>query len=198
MSAEKERETYVGRSGATSSPRVHSLCHKRLSHAISKSSYVRYMLDAMMKAGCEVCVPRHLVCEPCGPRVAGGFDPYRQQIVLCENNIYSQGHMDETLTHELVHSYDYCRAQLDWDNLRHLACTEVRAANLSGECFFWKETFARLKFGWKKHHQTCVKERASKSMQCVRDMTDAEARAAVDSVFQTCFMDTDPFERVPP
>jgi inner membrane protease ATP23 len=35
-----------------------------------------------------------------------------------------QGHMDETLTHELVHSYDYCRAQLDWDNLRHLACTE--------------------------------------------------------------------------
>ena len=36
-----------------------------------------------------------------------------------------QGHMDETLTHELVHSYDYCRAQLDWDNLRHLACTEV-------------------------------------------------------------------------
>ena len=38
----------------------------------------------------EVCLPRHLVCEPCGPLVAGGFDPYRQQIVLCENNIYSQ------------------------------------------------------------------------------------------------------------
>ena len=93
----------------------------------------------------EVCVQRHLVCEPCGPRVAGGFDPYRQQIVLCENNIYSQvrratlgvyvydegsvlyvqGHMNETLTHELVHSYDYCRAKLDWNDLHHLACTEV-------------------------------------------------------------------------
>lgn len=83
--------------------------------------------------------------------------------------------MNETLTHELVHSYDYCRAELDWNDLQHLACTEVgtlhmwlgpscyvegpilfsqiRAANLSGECFFWKETFARLKFGWRKHHQ---------------------------------------------
>ena len=80
--------------------------------------------------------------------------------------------MNDTLTHELVHTYDYCRAHLDWNNLEHLACTEVdhsvlpcpilsanypdlqiRAANLSGECFFWKENFARFKFGWQKHHQ---------------------------------------------
>lgn len=61
--------------------------------------------------------------------------------------------MNETLTHELVHSYDHCRAHVDWNDLKHLACSEIRAANLSGECFFWKENFARLKFGWKKHHQ---------------------------------------------
>ena len=48
------------------------------------------------------------------------------------------------------------------------------------------------------HQQTCVKERASKSMQCVRDLSDKEARAVVETVFQTCFTDTDPFERVPP
>ena len=30
---------------------------------------------------------------------------------------------------------------------------KIRAANLSGDCFFWKENFARLKFGWKQHHQ---------------------------------------------
>ena len=78
---------------------------------------------------------------------------YPLQLVLCENNVYSQGHMNDTLTHELVHAYDHCRAKVDWDKLEHLACSEVRAANLSGECFFWKETFARLKFGWRKHHQ---------------------------------------------
>lgn len=75
------------------------------------------------------------------------------QVVLCENNIYSQGHMNDTLTHELVHSYDHCRAQVDWNDIHHLACSEIRAANLSGECFFWKENFARFKFGWRKHHQ---------------------------------------------
>lgn len=46
--------------------------------------------------------------------------------------------------------------------------------------------------------QACVKERASKSMQCVREITETEALAVVESVFQTCFTDTDPFERVPP
>ena len=37
MATEKEKEAFVGRSGATSSPRVHSLCQKRLHHAINKS-----------------------------------------------------------------------------------------------------------------------------------------------------------------
>ena len=34
--------------------------------------------------------------------------------------------MNDTLTHELIHAYDYCRAHLDWNNLKHLACTEVK------------------------------------------------------------------------
>ena len=151
--------------------------------------------------------------------------------MLCENNIYSQGHMNDTLTHELIHTLDYCRAELDWNNIHHLACTEIRAASLSGECFFWKENFARLKFGWKKHHQVrreggegeeekgeregeeriithlsfvfsthqaCVRERATKSILCVRDVTEEEAKRAVDKVFESCFRDTYPFERVPP
>ena len=33
--------------------------------------------------------------------------------------------MNDTLTHELIHAYDHCRAHLDWNNLQHLACTEV-------------------------------------------------------------------------
>jgi inner membrane protease ATP23 len=39
-----------------------------------------------------------------------------------------------TLTHELVHAYDHCRAYVDWTNCVHHACSEVRAANLSGDC----------------------------------------------------------------
>ena len=46
--------------------------------------------------------------------------------------------------------------------------------------------------------QACVRERAMKSVLCVRDVSEREAREVVDRVFQTCFADTDPFERVPP
>lgn len=46
--------------------------------------------------------------------------------------------------------------------------------------------------------QVCVRERASKSLLCVRDISESEAVAAVDRVFDTCFRDTDPFERIPP
>ena len=29
-----------------------------------------------------------------------------------------------------MHMFDYCRAELDFKNLEHLACTEIRAASL--------------------------------------------------------------------
>ena len=69
MATEKEKEAFIGRSGARSTnPKVHNLCQKRLDTATSKSkvlmsmcsimmclsskgSYVRYMLEAMKKAG---------------------------------------------------------------------------------------------------------------------------------------------------
>ncbi len=36
--------------------------------------------------------------------------------------------MEHTLTHELVHMYDHCKFDVDWNNLRHHACTEVCVA----------------------------------------------------------------------
>ena len=34
--------------------------------------------------------------------------------------------MDDVLTHELIHAFDHCRAHVDWGNLDHLACSEVK------------------------------------------------------------------------
>jgi Peptidase M76 family. len=39
------------------------------------------------------------------------------------------------LTHEMIHMFDYCRNNLDFKNIDHLACTEIRAANLA-HCSF--------------------------------------------------------------
>ena len=43
-----------------------------------------------------------------------------------------------------------------------------------------------------------MKERAVKSMLCVRDVSREKAVEAVESVFDACFNDTDPFDRIPP
>ncbi|MEQ2162405.1 hypothetical protein GOODEAATRI_019408 [Goodea atripinnis] len=36
------------------------------------------------------------------------------QIVLCQNNIHQQSHMNRVVTHELIHAFDHCRAHVDW------------------------------------------------------------------------------------
>ncbi|TCD62629.1 hypothetical protein EIP91_006613 [Steccherinum ochraceum] len=65
-------------------------------------------------------------------------------------------HMEETIVHELVHMYDQCRFKVDWDNLRHHACSEIRANALSGDCRYLRE-IDRGHFSFSKHFQACNK-----------------------------------------
>ncbi|XP_023369491.1 mitochondrial inner membrane protease ATP23 homolog isoform X2 [Otolemur garnettii] len=105
--------------------------------------------------------------------------------------------MNRVVTHELIHAFDHCRAHVDWfTNVRHLACSEVRAANLSGDCSLVNEII-RLRFGLKQHHQTCVRDRAVLSILAVRNISKEVAQKAVDEVFESCFNDHEPFGRIP-
>ncbi|XP_038833838.1 mitochondrial inner membrane protease ATP23 homolog isoform X2 [Salvelinus namaycush] len=120
-----------------------------------------------------------------------------RMIVLCQNNIHQQSHMNRVVTHELIHAFDHCRAHVDWfNNFKHLACSEIRAANLSGDCSFHNEV-SRFNFGLKKHHQECVRGRALRSILAVRKVSREEAEKVVDEVFDTCFNDHAPFGRIP-
>ncbi|OXB69492.1 UNVERIFIED_CONTAM: hypothetical protein H355_016235 [Colinus virginianus] len=56
---------------------------------------------------------------------------------------------------------------------------------------------ARFKFGLKGHHQTCVRDRAIRSILAVRKVSRETAEKAVDEVFDTCFNDLEPFGRIP-
>ncbi|TRY82711.1 hypothetical protein DNTS_018773, partial [Danionella cerebrum] len=140
---------------------------------------------------------RHFSCEDCDSIVSGGFDATTSQIVLCQNNIHQQSHMNRVVIHELIHAFDHCRARVDWfNNLRHLACSEIRAANLSGDCSFINEMF-RVNSGFKKHHQECVRWRARRSMDAVRNVSQKELDLVIDEVFDSCFKDHAPFDRIP-
>ena len=43
--------------------------------------------------------------------------------------------MEHTIVHELVHMYDQCMFKVDWNNLRHHACSEVRTVTITLACF---------------------------------------------------------------
>ncbi|XP_032204706.1 mitochondrial inner membrane protease ATP23 homolog isoform X1 [Mustela erminea] len=131
--------------------------------------YVKLLLDAMKHSGCAVNRERHFSCEDCNGNVSGGFDASTSQIVLCQNNIRNQAHMNRVVTHELIHAFDHCRAHVNWfTDVRHLACSE-----------------------------TCVRDRAILSILAVRNISKEVAQKAVDEVFESCFNDHEPFGRIP-
>ncbi|XP_072002922.1 mitochondrial inner membrane protease ATP23 homolog isoform X2 [Engystomops pustulosus] len=169
-------------------------CKARLKIAMETSPHVKLLLDAMNRA---VYKDRHFTCEECDGQVGGGFDSSTSEIVICQNTVNDQTTMNRMLTHELIHAYDHCRAHVDFlNNIQHLACTEIRAASLSGDCSLGNE-LSRFKFGIKQHHQACVRDRAVRSIVAARKFSQETAEKAVDEVFESCFNDREPFGRIP-
>jgi len=111
---------------------------------------------------------------------------------------HTQGDVNRALVHELVHAYDHCRASnLDWAACEHHACSEVRAAALSGDCTFRQES-ARGNYTLRAGARACARRRAALSVA----MNPAcaghrQAERAVDAVLERCFADTAPFDRIP-
>lgn len=77
------------------------------------------------------------------------------KIIICENTLFNKRSIEDTLKHELIHSYDYCRANVDTDNCLHTSCAEIRAVNLSGECNFSRE-IGRMNFSILNHYKVCL------------------------------------------
>eukprot|EP00899_Mesostigma_viride_P006922 jgi/Mesvir1/16230/Mv08484-RA.1 len=170
----------------------HVPCHVLMPPA---DPFLKYMIDAMEKAGCPLN-RSFFRCEKCPPGCSGGFRP-PDGVVICSNAVRLQEEVDTTLRHELIHAYDHCRAaQLQWSNCEHHACSEIRAANLSGDCSFFNELM-RGNLGFFGHHQKCVRRRAQISVEMNPCCSKEAARAAVDAVYERCYKDTAPFDRVP-
>ena len=138
---------------------------------------VVFMLKHLRLAGCPF--PEDAFqCHPCPITTSGGFSP-QYGILLCQDRVYYKKRMEDTMAHELIHAFDHCRFKVDWNNLRHHACSEVsriccylpqqeqvqsnwflsgipdeqiRAANLSGDCN-WSREVDRGFYRFNKQHQ---------------------------------------------
>lgn len=171
-------------------------CERNVYKCIKQSPLIKLMIAALKSSGCTVDIRRHISCEECAPSVSGGFDPILNQVVVCQNVVQKEGLTQAVLTHEFVHMFDYCRNHLDFKNLDHLACTEVRAANLA-HCSFlsaWIQGDVSV-FDFKERHRDCVRSKALSSVLTARDVTQSEAEGAVDRVFDRCYADLEPIGR---
>ncbi|XP_058803807.1 mitochondrial inner membrane protease ATP23 homolog isoform X2 [Phymastichus coffea] len=157
---------------------------------------VKLLLSALNASGCEFDFRRHISCEICDAKVSGGYDQELNQVIVCQNIARRKSYVQAALTHEMIHMFDYCRNEFNFRNIRHLACSEIRAANLA-HCSF----FSALRFGtasltrFKATHQNCVKAKALTSILAVKEISENQALAAIDEVFPKCYADLEPIGR---
>lgn len=138
------------------------VCQKLIDRTLSTSTAVKTLIAAMERAGCPVN-RSFFSCERCEQDCQGGYDRDRG-VILCQQHMQNSAALIEsTMVHELVHAFDDCRAHVNWTDLKHHACTEIRAANLSGDCSFPQE-LARGNFNVRAQQQKCVRRRAELSV----------------------------------
>ncbi|KAI0059423.1 metalloprotease ATP23 [Artomyces pyxidatus] len=183
--------------GIPSDERVHEIgrrnCEKWKKELLNYSPSVVFMMKHLQLQGANV-KPEHLPCVPCDLTRSGGFYPEMGAVVLCQGNFLNKKHMEHTMVHELVHMYDHVKFKVDWTNLRHHACSEIRANSLSGDCS-WMREMQRGKISFSKQHQACVRRRAVMSVMANPSCPDeASAERAVNEVWESCFNDTRPFD----
>ena len=182
-------------------------CLTRRDIAIQRDPTVKFMIEKIEALGCKLPTS-FFECQECPPNIRGGFVPPSvdvstgkrdpAKIALCDTGFpEGQNGVNITLAHELIHAYDHCRAKIKWDSCVQHACTEVRAANLSGDCSFHREFVGRGQYSFKGQGQKCVKRRALLSVMGNPNCDEIKAKMAVDKVFDVCYQDTAPFEYAP-
>ena len=119
-------------------------------------------------------------------------------VILCEDVMEKYGRDKNVILHELIHAYDDCRAIVNWNSCEQLACAEVRASMLSGECDYSNER-RRLNVDSSitGGYQRCIRRRAALSIAATRACQGRDAEQIVNQTFDTCYNDTEPFARRP-
>ena len=170
----------------------HKKCLKQTMKLLNSSPLLVFMAKELEKINAKF----QINCMQC-PRTSG-FDPATKDVVVCENNITTKNELETNMAHELVHVYDDKSVKMDYSNSKHIACTEIRAISLSGECSFLNE-LKRGYFEFRQHFQQCVKRRAYLGVfQSNSVSTMQESKRVVDAVFEDCFKDTAPFDEIYP
>lgn len=173
-------------------------CTSQRDFLLRYSPVIRYLSSNIRQLGGDLDT-HNIRCRTCTVGQLGGFDA-KYGIVLCANYVSSRDMLEDVMAHEMVHAYDHLRFKVDLgadEDLRKVACSEIRASNLSGECRWANEFFGNWIPAFTSHQQECVKRRATISVKMRPNCRDEEeAKRVVNEVWDSCFADTRPFDEI--
>eukprot|EP00397_Hematodinium_sp_SG-2012_P025043 GEMP01026135.1.p1 GENE.GEMP01026135.1~~GEMP01026135.1.p1 ORF type:complete len:237 (+),score=37.74 GEMP01026135.1:35-745(+) len=187
----------------TSDIRMDPMCDPSLSkfdfwrcNLFAQNAFGFWKVRTLIHALTAMKAPVDLVMVQCPSSAMhrAGYSPKHHRVWMCGNHFWNPFEFRRVLVHELIHAFDFTRAKIDASNLDHIACTEVRAWNLSGECDLWTKWVTFLGDEMVNRKQRCIKEFTVASMQeGDARATTAERQEAVDRIFTRCFKDHWPF-----
>ncbi|CBH15660.1 Peptidase M76 family, putative [Trypanosoma equiperdum] len=99
--------------------------------------------------------------------------------------------VERNLRHELIHAFDDARGIIEASDCMHQACSEVRAARLSGDCFVGEE-MRRGRFDLLSGGIQCVRRRAITAVE-KNPLCRGFSERAVERIFKQCYSDYEPF-----
>ena len=160
------------------------------------------MIDALHRNGAPLPNPYDFIkCVRCDQPVTGALTGSYDNVLsieMCANRLKSNDHFETVLTHELIHAYDHWTNEINPNNLLHMACSEIRAANLSGDCTFTRAWKTGLIDGIMDQHDKCVQKRATMSIVSMPECESPEqAKQVVQDAFPICIKNLEPFGAVP-
>lgn len=165
-------------------------------HKALNDDKVKHILSSLRRKGCNI-TGDHFKCQPCSQPIGGMFTP-ENGVILCANNMVNFGNqliLLHTLTHELIHAYDYFNANFDFNNINHVAYSELRAASLSGECFMRLDEngISGLFDGFER----CVKRRAKLALDTNPNFSNKIKNSkVVEELYDRAIYDTEPFDTI--
>ncbi|CAH9082911.1 unnamed protein product [Cuscuta europaea] len=111
-------------------------CQRMIQKSL-RTPMVKFLRERVEKAGCGMG-ENFFKAIRCDQSVGGGYAP-GEGIVVCSNHMNIQDEVNQVVIHALIHAYDDCRANIDWTDCAHLACSKIRANHLSGDCHYKRE-----------------------------------------------------------
>eukprot|EP01100_Stratorugosa_tubuloviscum_P012419 TRINITY_DN58_c5_g1_i1.p1 TRINITY_DN58_c5_g1~~TRINITY_DN58_c5_g1_i1.p1 ORF type:complete len:203 (+),score=86.62 TRINITY_DN58_c5_g1_i1:3-611(+) len=166
-------------------------CAEIIETAITKDEKIRFIAFKMRELGCKI-PETFFNCATCNGEFSSGFSSSRG-ITVCINRLCGEKVLDlDNIRHEFIHAYDHCKAKVSPINCEQIACTEIRASSLSGECGLLRE-LTRGNYGIVNQGAECVKRRSLLSLNNHPLCKGENGLLALNRVWSECYKDNAPF-----